>query len=179
MLIRVPLKLLDIKLLTTHFLPKKWKRFTDDTCVIWPHGHEKLDLFLNHLNSLLVSIKSTMEVEENGCLPFLEILLSRMDNGFVCHQVFQKKTHMEQHLHAISHHFSAYIFWVLSTLATRALRISDDSHLEQEKSHLLEVFGKNGYSRSQSLKAFHKACKFLGVKHARVDPITKVHLSYI
>ena len=36
-------------LATPQFHPKKWKRFVDDTCFIWPHGHEKLDLFLNTL----------------------------------------------------------------------------------------------------------------------------------
>ena len=81
-----------------------------------------------------------MEVEENGRLPFLNILLSRMDDHSICHQFFQKKTHTKHYLHASSHHFLAQKFGVLSTLATRALRISDDSHLEQERSHLLEVF---------------------------------------
>jgi len=27
------------------FQPRLWKRFVDDTCVVWPHGKEKLDLF--------------------------------------------------------------------------------------------------------------------------------------
>jgi len=118
-------------LATAQFRPQKWKRFDDDTCVIWSHGREKLDMFLNHLNSQSNSIKFTMEVEENGCLPFLDILLSRREDGSICHQVFRKKTHVEQFLHASSHHFPTQKFGVLSTLATHALRISDDSHLQQ------------------------------------------------
>lgn len=31
-------------------LPKLWKRFVDDTNVIWSHGQEELDLFFDHLN---------------------------------------------------------------------------------------------------------------------------------
>ena len=75
-------------LASAQFHPKKWKRFVDDTCVIWPHGHEKLDLFLNHLNSQSESIKFTMEIEENDRFLFLDILLSRRDDGSDCHQVF-------------------------------------------------------------------------------------------
>jgi len=71
-----------------------------------------------------------MEVEENGHLPFLDILLSRRDDGSICHQVFWKKTHTEQYFHANSHHFLTQKFGVLNTLATRALRISDDDHLD-------------------------------------------------
>ena len=76
---------------SAQFLLKKWKRFVDDTCVIWPHGRDKLDLFLNHLNSQSDSIKFTMEVEVDGRLPFLDILLSRMNDGFVSHQFFFAK----------------------------------------------------------------------------------------
>ena len=89
------------ELASTQCLPKKWKRFVDDTCVVWPHGREKMDLFLNHLNSQSDSIKFTMEVEVNVCLPFLGILLSRMNDGFVSHQVFRKKTHTKQNLHKV------------------------------------------------------------------------------
>ena len=68
---------------------------------------------------------------------------------------------------------------MLCTLATRVLRIFDDNSLESEKSHLLEVFEKNGYSRSQGLKAFQKAYKGLSGKYTRMDPICKVHIPFI
>jgi hypothetical protein len=42
--------------------PKLWKRYVDDAFVVWPHGRESLDQFLNHLNSLHSSIKFTMEI---------------------------------------------------------------------------------------------------------------------
>lgn len=57
--------------------------------------------------------------------------------------MFRKKTHTEQYLHATSHHFPVQKIVVLNTLATRALRVSDENHMEDEKSHLLEVFEKN------------------------------------
>lgn len=51
--------------------------------------------------------------------------------------------------------------------------------LEQEKSHLLEVFKNNGYNRTHSLKAFQRAYKYSREKIACVDPISKVYLSFI
>ena len=67
--------------------------------------------------------------------------------------------HTEQYLHSDSHHFPAQKLGVLNTLATRALRISDDDDLDEEKAHILRVFGENGYSRSQGFKAFMNASK--------------------
>jgi len=78
-------------LASTPFQPKHWKMFVDDTCVVWPHGHEKLDVFLHHLNSQFESIKFTMEVEVDGFLPFLDVLLCRLDDGSLSHHVFHKK----------------------------------------------------------------------------------------
>ena len=119
------------------FKLKLWKRFVDDTCVVWPHGKEKLDTFFQHLNDQSDCIKFTMEFERDGYLPFLDVLISRNDEGSFSHRVFRKKTHTEQYLHACSHHFPAQKLGVLSTLATRAFRISDDLHFEDDKSHLL------------------------------------------
>lgn len=55
--------------------PKLWKRYVDETYIIWPHEKDKLDIFLKHLNNQSDSIQFTMEVEENCSLPFLEFLI--------------------------------------------------------------------------------------------------------
>jgi len=125
----------------------------------WSHGRESLHKFLEHLNNQLEHIKFTMEVEENGSLPFLDVLTMKRANGSLVHKVFRKKTHIEQYLHAGSHHHLAQKFGVLETLATRALRIFDDEHLEEEKLYLLKVFKDNGYKEHQALKALQNASK--------------------
>jgi hypothetical protein len=50
-----------------------WFRYVYDTFVIWPHGQEKLEEFLNQLSGLHNDIQFTMEKEEKGHLPFLDI----------------------------------------------------------------------------------------------------------
>lgn len=127
--------------------PKLWKRFVDDTGVIWSHGQEDLDIFFQHLNNQSSSIKFTMEQEVDGCLLFLYVLISKNGDDSFSHQVFWKKTHTEQYLHASSHHFPAQKLGVLKMIVTRALRIFDTKNLDKEKAHLLNVFVNNGYSR--------------------------------
>jgi len=50
--------------------PASWYRYVDDTFVIWPHGKGKLTDFLNHLNGIHNNIQFTMEIEDEGDLPF-------------------------------------------------------------------------------------------------------------
>ena len=57
--------------------PVCWFRYIDDTLVIWPHGQETLTEFLDHLNGLHNKIQFTMETEEKGHLPFLDIDIYR------------------------------------------------------------------------------------------------------
>jgi len=123
-------------------------------------------------------MKFTLEQEVNGSLPFLDVLISRKDDGSFSHQVFQKKTHIAQFLHAKSHYFPAQKLGVLNTLATCALRIYDD-RLSEEKNHLLNVLVYNGYNRRQDLKAFLKPSKGPKVKKDPNDRISGVHLPFI
>ena len=81
-----------------------WSRFVDDTFLIWAHGKEELNKFVDHLNSQNDSIKFTKEFEENNELPFLDTLVIRKHDGGIAHKVYRKKTHTEQFLHALSHH---------------------------------------------------------------------------
>jgi hypothetical protein len=57
--------------------PTCWYRYVDDTLVIWPHGHDKITEFLNHLNGLHKKIQFNMETEKDGHLPFLDIDIYR------------------------------------------------------------------------------------------------------
>ena len=136
-----------------------WSRFVDDTFLIWAHGKEELNKFVDHLNSQNDSIKFTKEFEENNELPFLDTLVIRKQDGGIAHKVYRKKTHTEQYLHALSHHHPNQKLGVLNTLFTRALRISDNDHLESEQEHLRNVFMSNGYNLTQINKALDRTTK--------------------
>jgi len=64
---------------------------------------------------------------------FLEVLISKRDDGYFSHQDFQKKNLIEQYLHANSHNFPTQNLCVLNTSDTRVFSVSDENHLKYEK----------------------------------------------
>jgi hypothetical protein len=100
--------------------PLRWKIFVDDTNVLWPHGKDELEKFFQNLNDISKDIKFTIELEENGNILFLDILIKRKEDGSLEHRVYRKKTHIEKYLHASSHHHPEHKLGVLKTLSMRA-----------------------------------------------------------
>jgi len=70
----------------------------------WPR---RTDRILNHLNRLHNTIQFTMEIEEEGHLPFLDIDIYRKTDGSLGHKVYRKPTHTNLYLHQKSHHHPA------------------------------------------------------------------------
>lgn len=102
-------------------------------------------------------IKFTMEVEENNCIPFLDILLIRNKDGSIWQKVFKKKAHIDKYLHADSHHHPAQKMGVLQTLFTRACRITYEIHTKEEITYLRKTFTSLGYNNKDIFKAIQKA----------------------
>ena len=75
------------------FTPDEWKRYVDDIFAKWHHGIEKLHEFLAHLNSLSQHIKFTIEIEKDAKLPFLDVLLTKKEDGGLGYQMYKKDTH--------------------------------------------------------------------------------------
>ena len=75
--------------------PYFWVRYVDNTFIIWPHGESKLEIFLTHLNNRRDSIKITMEKEEAGSIPFLDVHVSRSGKKLTT-SVYSKKTHTDR-----------------------------------------------------------------------------------
>ena len=63
----------EMALETAPTRPRLWKRYVDDTfCILRRGSTEEL---LHHLNGVRLTIKFTVEWEEDGTLPFLDTLL--------------------------------------------------------------------------------------------------------
>lgn len=67
----------------------------------------KLTDFMVLLNSLHHNIKFMMELEEDGRLPFLDILLIKKPDGTLGHVVFKKPTHTNLYVNNLSRHHPA------------------------------------------------------------------------
>ncbi|XP_018307957.1 uncharacterized protein [Mycetomoellerius zeteki] len=77
--------------------PEVWFRYVDDTFVIWRHGRADLRKFLIFLNKQHPNSHFTMDIEENGKLPFLDVLVSKKADGTLgYHQVYRKPTHTDR-----------------------------------------------------------------------------------
>ena len=61
--------------------PKLWLRYVDDTFIIWQHSKQQLDNFFQHLNNQHSNIKFTMETEDQGSLPFLDVRITKATDG--------------------------------------------------------------------------------------------------
>jgi hypothetical protein len=77
----------------TH-IPQCWFCYVDDTFVIWPHGTDKLERFLNHLNGLHRNTQFTIQTEGDSHPPFLDIDIDRRLDGSLGHKVYRKPTHI-------------------------------------------------------------------------------------
>jgi hypothetical protein len=88
---------------SAQFKPSLWHRYVDDTFVVWPHGPERLQDFLSHLNSLRPSIQFTMEIESDSAIAFLDVLVNRKGTTLAT-KVYGKPTHTGRYLNINSNH---------------------------------------------------------------------------
>ena len=89
-------------LVTAETPPSFWKCHVDDTCTALPSY--RIDEFLNHLNSVELSIQLTVEIEPSGRLPFLDVLLGHEEDGSISTTKYRKLTHIDRYLDFSSHH---------------------------------------------------------------------------
>ena len=105
-----------------------------------------MQLCLTYLNSLHPNIKSTHEIEQNGIMSFLDVLVKRETNGSVTTSVYRKKTHSDRYLHFSSDHPLKDKIACLETLRCRAFAYcSSETLVKAELLHLQKVFIENGY----------------------------------
>ena len=112
--------------------------------VFWPYDRGKLQDFLSHLNNRQESIKFTMEEENAGSIPFLDVLVKRSGNHLTT-SVYRKRTHTNRYLHFSSYHHPRVKVGIISCLRDRAERICNEESIKEEKNHLQEVFEANSY----------------------------------
>ena len=116
---------------TENEMPAFYKRYVDDTFSAMP-DFETASEFLTTLNNSHPSIDFTMELDENGRLPFLGMNIIR--NG--CRldtKVYRKPTDTGLLLHHHSHVDSRYKRSLLNTMLNRTFKLSSTwKHFDQE-----------------------------------------------
>ena len=121
------------------------------------------------------NIRFTMEIEEEGCLPFLDVKVQRSDNK-LSFSIYRKPTHTDQYLHYTSGHHMSAKNSVVNTLVHRALTLCDQEYQKDELKHIEKALNKNGYPSN----LVHKAIKNRqenNLKSKRLKTSTKVSRS--
>ncbi|KYM76147.1 hypothetical protein ALC53_13434 [Atta colombica] len=108
--------------------------FIDDTFVIWRHSRAKLRKFLIFLNNQHPNIHFTIDIEKNGKLPFLDVLVSKKADDTLSYQVYRKSTHRYLYDDPELHHHSVQKQSAINSLVHRAFIISDKEHLQKTQS---------------------------------------------
>ena len=127
--------------------PKIWKRYVDDTFAIL--DRDKVDDFLQHLNSQQPSSRFTMETQNNSKIAFLDTLVCIEPDGRLTTSVYRKPTHTDQYLAYDSHHPQSVKRGIVKCLYDRAKRlVNKPSVISEEKKHLSSVLVSNSYPSS-------------------------------
>ena len=90
----------------------------DDTFVVL--RRDQIDPFHQHFNDMKLSINFTMEMEENGCLPFLDTVVTWHQDRSLTTKVHRKNTNTDKYLDYRSHHPLAHKPAAAKTLLARA-----------------------------------------------------------
>ena len=124
---------------------KKWQRYVDDTIAFVKE--DKVNNVLRILNSYHKDIKFTYEEEENGELPFLDVLLKRKDDNSLNLKVYRKKTCTNIYIHWDSFAPKQWKTGTLEGMFKRAYAVcSEEVYLKEETEFLKKVFKDvNGY----------------------------------
>nr|VZI11478.1 unnamed protein product [Spirometra erinaceieuropaei] len=143
------------------YKPKFWMRYVDDTFVIL-HRDAK-DNFKRELDSVFPQIQFTMEEENNGVLPFLDVQVSRQEDGTLQTGVFRKATDTEKILHYNSNHPLSHKRSCVRTLFRRIhTHCSAEAEKLRERNTLWRLFLANGYPRSFVNKCLYR-------RHTKTD----------
>ena len=126
--------------------PIFWVRYVDDIFIVYQHHDDKLQEFLNHVNSILPSIKFTVEYEVENRLPFLDVMVSHDEiNNTFSFGVYRKPTNNEGYIHYFSSHSTTTKQNIITNMFYRAFRICDPCNLDNEIEHIKNSFSKLAY----------------------------------
>ena len=94
---------------------------------------DKIDDILHTINNTIENVKFTKEEEENSQLAFLDLLLTRTDDGTINTQVYCKKTHTDQILNFNRNHPTQHKISCIRSLFNRI-----DTHYNTEQAKQTE-----------------------------------------
>ena len=123
-----------------------YKRYVDDIFVVCESA-EGIQNAREALNLIHPNIKFTSELESANCLPFLDVLLTRRDDGSIQRSIYRKKTWKGQYIHFKSFAPISHKRGLVRTLFERARKLCSEDVIDKESAKLHEILQQNGYPK--------------------------------
>ena len=128
------------------FRPTYYRRYMDDTFVLF-ESEDQVKKFHKYIGSRHKNMSFTFEVENNNCLPFLDVLVSRESKTFST-SLYRKPTFSGLYSNFLSFMPTEYKKGLVFTLLYRGFTLCTDwSKFRAELVYLKSVMGRNGYPR--------------------------------
>lgn len=133
-----------------YLLPTVYFRFLDDIFCVWDHGRDKLNTFLEVLNSHHPSVKLTACIHENS-IDFLDVTVFKgpllKERGIFDTKIYFKPTDTHQLLHKASFHPKHTFRGILKSQIMRYFRIcSQTSDFDAACTLVFKALKGRGYS---------------------------------
>ena len=148
---------LEENLLQTFRLkPLIYLRYLDDIFIIWNHGKQLLNIFIDYANSLHKTIKFTANISESE-IPFLDVLV-KIESCKLVSTLYRKPTDKHQYLDYNSHHPRHCKQGIPYSQIIRLRRIcSNDSDNNSRVSDLVNTLTKRNYPTNVLMDAENKS----------------------
>lgn len=156
--------------------PVIYKRYVDDTFIIWPQDIIPVESFLDHMNCQAKTIKFTIEYEKDGKLPFLDVEVKR-EGDKISTSVYRKVTDSGRYLHYDSNHPQCTKTGIASTLLHRAKsHCHKKQDQNQEEVFIEKTLVNNGYPNNFVKKLINKKTRVIEEKE---KPEATVCIPYV
>ncbi|XP_046435222.1 uncharacterized protein LOC124187022 [Neodiprion fabricii] len=119
------------------------KSYVDDLFAVVPK--DKVDIILDVFNSVDKDIQFTLEVENNGKLPFLDILIERSEDGDLITSWFKKPYSSGRILNFNSNHPLSQKLGVAKGFLNRAMRLSHVNKTKESIRMVRKLLSSNNY----------------------------------
>ena len=117
-------------------------------------------VLLDHLNEQHPRITFTMERENDGKMPFMDVLFTRGEEDKLDRAVYRKPTHTGRCLSFDSHHPASVNRGIVRGFVNRAIKVcSDEESKKVEIEHIMGEMQGNGYPKKFIQKAVRDQLK--------------------
>ena len=136
---------LETKFLQSQSLPPLvWFRYTDDIFYIWTHGNNKLEKFLDDLNSFDNNVTFTHDSSKDNAI-FLDLIL-KLSKGCLTTDLHVKDTDRHQYLHFNSPHSDHTKRSIIYSQALRLAKICTfENDILRHRDEIKSWFQRRGY----------------------------------